>query len=161
MALRKPLVIAAGQIEQLQAGDTLDAPQSGGDIQQLTNDEVAAVVIGSAVYIDAVNGFKKAQANAAGTRLVRGLVATSPSIGSGVAGSVLLSGVLTATTGQWDAVTGDVGGLTFNQRYWLSASSSGGLTKTSPSTTGQYVVEVGTALSTTELAVAIQRDILL
>ena len=157
MALRKPLVIANGQIEQLQAGDTIDTP----DGVQLTNDEVGAVVIGSAVYIDANDGFKKAKADASGTRLARGLVLTSPSIAAGVAGTVLVDGILSATTAQWDAVTGDVGGLTFNARYWLSASTAGNLTKTSPTTVGQYVVEIGVALSTTELHVQIQRDILL
>jgi hypothetical protein len=80
MALRKPVVVVNGQLQQLQAGDTLDAPQSGGDQIILTNDEASPVVIGAPVYMDAVSGFKKAQANAAGTKNVIGLVAKSPSI---------------------------------------------------------------------------------
>lgn len=57
-------------------------------------------------------------------------------------------GVVTLTTGQWDARTGDVGGLTKGSEYYLS-STAGGLTKTEP-TTGlrQYV---GKAISTTVL----------
>ena len=86
MALRKPLVIANGQVEQLQAGDTLDAPQSGGDQIVLTNDEATPVVIGAPVYMDANDGFKKAEANAAGTKNVVGLVAIAPSIGETISG---------------------------------------------------------------------------
>lgn len=159
MALRKPLVIVAGQVEQLQAGDTLDAPQGGGDQIVLTNDEVGAVVIGTPVYMDAADGFKKAQANAAGTKNVIGLVAAT-SIAPAASGAVTTDGVLTATTTQWDAVvTGGAGGLLFNTKYFLDPTTAGKLTTTAPTTVGQYVVEIGIALSTTELLVRPQRDI--
>jgi len=42
-------------------------------------------------------------------------------------------GQLTLTTGEWDARTGDVGGLTAGEYYWLS-STAGGITKTKPDT---------------------------
>lgn len=161
MALRKPLVIAGDQVEQLQAGDTLDAPQGGGDQQVLTNDEATPVVIGAPVYVDANDGFKKAQANAVGTASVIGLAAKDPSIAAAAAGPVTISGVLTATAAQWDAVTGDVGGLVFNKKYFLSALTAGKITQTAPIVVGNLVVEVGVALSTTELKVNIQRTILL
>src|SRR5216117_1192169 len=112
MALRKPIVINSGSLQQLQAGDTLDAPQSGGDVVSLTNDEVSPVVICAPVYIDTNDGFKKCKADAVATSKCRGLVATSPSIANGSSGSVMVAGVLTATTAQWDAVFGTTGGLT-------------------------------------------------
>lgn len=161
MALRKPLVINAGQVQQLQSGDTLDAPQAGGDQVVLTNDEASPVVIGAPIYIDAVDGFKKAQANASGTKDVKGLVAKSPSITNATSGAVQTSGVLVATTTQWDAVTGQSGGLTFNTRYYLDPSTSGKLTITGPTTVGQYVAEVGLAISTTELDISIKSPVLL
>lgn len=161
MALVKPLVVtSAGEITRLQAGDTLDAPQSGGDIIVLTNDEVGAVVIGTPAYIDANDGFKKAKADAAGTSNVIGLVGAT-SINAAASGAVVLDGVLTATTGQWDAVTGAVGGLVAGSKYFVSAATAGLLVTVCPSVAGQYVAEVGIAISTTEMRVKPQRRILL
>ena len=153
MALRKPLVIVSGQIQQLQAADTLDAVQSGGDAVTQTNDEVGAIVIGTPVYNDANNGVKKAKADAAGTSGVIGLVRDT-SISAAATGAIQVGGVLTATTGQWDTAFGTTGGLTRGVRYFLSAATAGLGTATAPSTTGQYVVYLGIALSTTDLLLA-------
>src|SRR6185436_15877813 len=110
MALRKPLVINAGQIQQLQSTDTLDVTAvGGGDVVSQTNDEAGAIVICTPVYNDAADGVKKAKADASGTKDVMGLVQQA-SITNGVAGMVLVNGVLTATTTQWDAVFGTTGG---------------------------------------------------
>lgn len=158
MAIRKPVVIVSGQLEQLQAGDTIDVRDT---IAQLTNDEATPVVIGSAVYSDANSGFKKARANAVATSKVVGIVADSPSIANGATGGVALDGLLTATTGEWDAVTGDVGGLVFNNIYYLDPATAGKITKTAPTTVGQLVCELGRALSTTDLKINIQQSILL
>lgn len=160
MTLRKPLVINAGQVQQLQSGDTIDAPQSSGDVVAQTNDEVGAIVCGTPVYNDANDGVKKAQANASGTKDVIGIMRDT-STASAASGSVHTSGVLTLTTGQWDTAFGTTGGLTKGTRYYLSAAVAGLGTATAPSTVGQYVVELGIALSTTELSVDIARPILL
>ncbi len=62
-------------------------------------------------------------------------------------------GWIVATTGQWDAVTGDSGGLTTGQHYLVSQSISGSLTVTKPSTgIVQFVLK---ALSSTEALVYI------
>lgn len=160
MALKKPLVIEAGQIQQLQAGDTLDAAVSGGDRVIQTNDEATPIVIGMAVYNDANDGVKKAQANAASTQRLLGLVA-AVSIAPAASGSVILNGVLTATTAQWDAVTGAVGGLLFGVFYYLDPATSGRITSVAPIAIGQYVLQLGKALSTTELMIEIQQSVLL
>jgi hypothetical protein len=161
MAARIPLVLVSGQIQQLQSGDSLSvAVFSGGDVISLTNDEAGAIVIGAPVYADAASGVKKAKADAAGTKNVIGLMADA-STSNGVAGNVMINGYLTATTGQWDAVFGTTGGLTFNTRYYLSAATAGLATATAPSTVGQYVVELGIALSTTVLKIDIKSPILL
>lgn len=160
MALLKPLVQIGGQVQQLPSTGTLDAPQSGGDVIVQTNDEVGAIVIGAPVYNDAVDGVKKARANAAGTTKVLGLVRETSIAGAGT-GAIQISGVLTATTAQWDAVAGTTGGLAFGTKYYLSSAAAGLLTDTAPSTVGQYVAPIGIAISTTELNINIGDTILL
>lgn len=162
MATKKPLVLGAnGLPQQLQAGDNISVTAAQASIYQQTNGEVAAVVIGAPVYQFAAGSFKKALANAAGTSDVLGLVADSPSITNGAIGGVCVQGILTATTVQWDAVTGGTGGLVFNTKYFLDPTTSGKLTSTPPTTVGQLVVLIGTAISTVDMEVAIQSEILL
>jgi len=161
MAVRIPIVQVGGQFQQLQSTDTLSVPVfSGGDVISLTNDEAGAIVICTPVYVDAASGVKKGKADAAGTKSIIGLVSDT-SITNGVAGNIIINGFLTATTGQWDAVFGTTGGLTFNTRYYLSAATAGLATATAPSTVGQYVLELGIAISTTVLKVDIKSPILL
>jgi len=116
----------------------------------LMNNQGSTVVIGRAVYSDASGTFKLAQANASTTRLVTGLVLDT-SVNNGAAGNIATDGVLTATTAQWDVVTGGSGGLTAGSKYFLSNGTAGGITATAP-TTG-YLVYVGKALSTTQLQI--------
>lgn len=161
MATRVPLVLVSGQIQQLQSGDTIAITTvTAGDVVSQTNDEVGAIVIGTPVYNDANDGVKKAKADASGTVNVIGLVRDA-SIGASSAGNIQLNGTLAATTGQWDAVFGTTGGLTKGVRYYLSAATAGLATVTAPSTVGQYVCELGIAISTTELIINIVNPILL
>jgi hypothetical protein len=154
MATKKPLVITNGQIEQLQAGDTLDAPVTEVDVVSKTNDNSGAITIGTPVYVKSNGNVDKAQANASGTVQVLGLVRDA-SISSSTSGVIQTDGVLSATTAQWDAVTGDSGGLTPGAAYYLSASTAGQLTTNAPTTAGQFVVRIGLALSSTELDISI------
>lgn len=160
MGLQKPLIWDGTQVRRIAATDTLDAPQSGGDVVVQTNDETGSIVICAPVYNDVADGVKKAKADASGTKDVVGLVRDT-SIAASAAGAIQASGVLTATTAQWDAVAGTTGGLAVRTRYYLSAATAGLLTATAPSATGQYVVEVGIALSATEMKVDIKPPILL
>ena len=159
--LRKPLVIVAGQIQQISASDTLDAHIVEQEVISLTNDEASiALVIGTPVYIDAANGCKRAQANASGTANVVGLVADA-SITASSSGAVITSGVLVATTAQWNAVAGTTGGLVAGTVYYLSDATPGQLTATAPTTGGSYVAPIGTAISSTELKLEVEPTILL
>ena len=161
MASRLPLVLVSGQIQQLQSTDTLSVPVfTGGDVISLTNDESGSIVIGTPVYSDAASGVKKAKADAAGTKSVIGLVSDT-TVSNGVAGNVMINGYLTATTGQWDTAFGTSGGLVFGTRYYLSPTTAGLGTSTAPSTVGQYVLELGIALSTTVLKIDIKMPVLL
>jgi hypothetical protein len=81
------------------------------------------------------------------------------SIATTASGNILVDGVLTATTAQWDAVAGTTGGLTPGTVYFLGAATAGTLTSTAPSTTGQFVVRVGRAISSTKLDLMIMAPI--
>lgn len=150
MAVRKPLVVVAGQVQQLQAGDSIANPIT---ISQ-TNDEAGAIVIGTPVYNDALDGVKKAQANAAGTSKVLGLVA-DVTVATGQPANIQTGDVLAATTAQWDAVAGTSGGLAFGVDYYLDPATSGKITSVATSTVGQLLVRIGRGISTTELDIRI------
>lgn len=160
MALRKPLVINAGQVEQIQAGDTLDAVVTEVDVVQLTNNNASAIVIGAPVYCESAGQVDLAKADASATVQALGLVKDT-SITASASGNIQTDGVLAATTVQWDAVAGTTGGLTAGAIYYLSATTAGELTETAPSTVGQFVVRVGIALSTTEMEITFSPPILL
>lgn len=160
MASRKPLVIINGQIQQLQAGDTLDASVSEVDVVAMQNGNAAPITIGQPVYVKAASSVDLAQASASGTVEVLGLVRET-SIAAAATGVIQTDGVLAATTAQWDAVTGGTGGLTAGTVYFLSAATAGKLTTSAPTSTGQYVVRIGKAISTTEMEITIGQPILL
>lgn len=156
MAARKPLVIISGQVQEIPIGDTLNAPVAEVDIVSLTAG--ATVVALCPVYISAANTFNKAAANAAGTAKVLGFA--QDAINSAAAGYIQTDGILSGTTGEWDAVAGTTGGLTAGTEYFLSATA-GFITDTAPSSAGNYVAKVGIALSTTELEISFGERILL
>lgn len=155
MALRKPLVINAGEVQQLQAGDTLDAPVAAIDVIQATNGNGSPITLGQVVYPDAANSVDLAQANALATTDPIGLVAEA-SIAPAASGSIQTDGVI--ANANWTPVTGGPN-LTTGAEYYLSASDPGQLTTVAPTTVGQYVVKVGRALSTTELLIEIDKRI--
>jgi len=156
MAIRTPLVLNAGRIQQLQSGDAL---ASTPELKSFTNDNAGSLVIGAPVYMTAADHVNKAQANATGTCDVVGLVYDT-TIGTGAAGNVIVDGVMTATTTQWDAVAGTSGGLTFNTIYYLDPATVGKITATPPATAGQFSVLVGRALSTTELELTLPGQVI-
>jgi len=158
MALRKPLVIVNGRIRQMAAGDTLDAIVSEVDVVTQTNENAGALIIGTPVYTSGSGEVDKAQANAVGTVDVLGLVRDA-SIATGQPGSIQTDGILTATTGQWDAVTGQTGGLTVGSIYYLSPTTAGQLTVTPPSAVGQFVARIGKAISETSLEITIEQSV--
>lgn len=160
MASRKPLVIVDGQIQQIQSGDVLDASVNEVDVVSKTNDNIAAIVIGSPVYTKSNGNVDLAQADAGATVEVLGLVRDA-SVAAAASGDMQTDGVLSATTAQWDAVAGTTGGLTAGSVYYLDPATAGKLTETAPTTGGQFVVRVGRAISTTEMEISIEPPILL
>jgi hypothetical protein len=97
---------------------------------------------------------KKSQANALGTTDILGIVKDA-SVAASALAAVQTDGQISATAAQWDAVTGQTGGLTAGSVYYLSATTAGQMTTTAPTTAGQYVGRIGKALSSTVFDLAI------
>lgn len=121
------------------------------------NDNGSGMVIGEAVYINDADGVDKARADSSSTAAVFGLVADT-SIASTSSGNIITSGKLTATTGQWDAVTGGSGGLTPGATYYLDEITAGAITEVAPTSPETIAVIIGEAMSTTEMLVRISRS---
>lgn len=146
MVARKPLVINAGEIEELSSSDTLDADVTDLDEISMTNAEVGAITIGQCVYVSSASNVKKAKADASATSIPIGFV-NQASIAASASGSIIVGGVLTTS------------GLTAGSVYYLSESTAGAITATAPTGNSEYVVELGIALSTTELWIDIKKRI--
>lgn len=148
MALRKPLVLVGGEIQQLQPGDTLGGAITEIEGQTWTNGDTTGHVIGDVVYLSAADTVKKAKADAPATKDAVALAMGS--ISNGASGTYQTSGTLAGLTG-----------LTTGAVYYLSAATAGTMTTTAPTTINQYVVRLGIAVSTTEFLIEVQRAILL
>jgi len=160
MATRVPLVLVGGEIAQLPAGDSIIVPVSGATEIPLVNDNVGAVVCGAPVYSSAAGHIDKANATAAATAKVIGIMTTT-STASGATGQVAVDGFVTLTTAQWDAVvTGASGGLIFNTFYYLD-TTAGKLTTSPTTTVGQNNVFIGKGISATIMNLDIRNPILL
>ncbi len=70
--------------------------------------------------------------------------------------TIRFAGPVSLTTQQWDAVTGEVGGLVLNATYFLDTVFEGKLTRTPSISSGAVVAPVGVALSATDLLVQIR-----
>lgn len=127
-------------------------------VTSMTNGNAGNVVIGRVVYTSGANTFNLANANNYSTSLAVGIV-TNTTVASAAAANIAVSGVVTATTTQWDVVTGQSGGLTTGAKYYISNTTAGALTTTAP-TTG-VLAPIGIALSSTKLALNIERVVIL
>lgn len=131
---------------------TSGSTSSVGDLEQLTtqltNVTGSTAAKGRPVYCSTAGSFELAQANVLNSCYVVGLVADA-TIADTVAGRIATDGVVAATTGEWDVVTGGSGGLTPSAIYYLSTSTAGQLTTTVPTT--DFLVPVGEAISTTKM----------
>jgi hypothetical protein len=148
MAVKKPLVITNGQVEQLQSGDRLDLSRS----VSKTNTTGSTILKCTPVYVNGGNA-NLAQADAQSTVRVAGLAVEEALDTDPV--DVQTDGLIVAATAEWDAVTGQTGGLTEGADYWLSAATAGRLTTTAPTADGEFVAPVGHALSATEFEIEI------
>lgn len=132
----------------------------GRDTVELTNNGADTLVIGNAVYLKTAGDIDKAQANVANAIEFLGLVA-DVMIPTATGGNVQVGGFLEATTGRWDAVTGDWGGLITGSIYFLDPNTAGKITRTAPTIVDQYIIRVGQAMSATIMRIQTTIPILL
>ncbi len=154
MALKKPIVLNDNcEFEELQPGDTIDTQPD-----TINRTYTSLAVAGEVVYVDSAASVDLAQANADGTSTPLGV--TQANVAAAAVGVVVIDGTLTLTTGQWDAVTGLVGGLVAGDRYYMSPDLPGNMLPQSAIgaalTAGEYCVRVGQACDTTTLRVEMQ-----
>lgn len=156
MALQKPLVIIGGQIQELPAGDDLNASAVGGESITMSNASAGPVTLGQLMYISGADAVDLAQANAAGTQKAVGMVSEA-SIAAAATGKIQTDGFITST--DWTPVAGSAT-LTPGAEYFLSASTAGQMTATAPSAAGEYVRRVGVAKSATDFLLEIDQSVL-
>lgn len=71
------------------------------------------------------------------------------------------AGIVKLTTAEWDAVTGDSGGLEISAVYYVSDVSAGHISRTKPVTSGHYVTQIGYGLSATEMQLQVMAPVLI
>jgi len=121
-----------------------------------TNTDSVPLVIGMPVFLTGIgNGVHRARANTGSTSIVAGLCNLT-SVATNQAVHVQTDGQLTATTAQWNILTGQVSGLTEGATYYLSISTPGQITPNISTTAGTYVCPIGIALSTTSMLIRVQ-----
>jgi hypothetical protein len=128
----------------------------------LTYNDTVNMIPGNVVYVDDADGtVKLASANSFDTARTFGLSSRlADSTSPGAITPIRPFDALTLTTAQWDAVFGSSGGLIINQPYYLSTTFGLG-SASAPTAAGQYVVELGYALSSTTLMIRFRQPILL
>lgn len=120
--------------------------------------EVSAILPGSWVYTHTSSVVKLAIATSLGTSHVVGVVT---SMGSGSNVNTQTVGVVTLTTSQWDATMGTTGGLTPGVTYFLSSISPGGGTSSPADVTGNILISLGCAMTSTDFRIAIDSPVVM
>lgn len=151
MALKQPLVITDdGEIQELQIGDSINVTPD--DVERVFT---STALPGQVVYTDGAGTCDLSQADAIATARMIGMAPAG--VSAAASGTVTIDGVVTLTTGEWDAVTGQTGGLTTSSKYFLDPDTAGNILPQSQIaaalSSGEFWLEVGEALSTTEFLV--------
>lgn len=158
MASVTPVVRDAttGLLRNMQAGEQISAAVAFADTRQATNGESATTITGGMPVVMGSNGkLTRAVGSALATARVSGLVYDA-SIAAAASGNYIVAGTLSQATGNWDAITGQSGGLTPGSDYFLDPANAGKITATPPVAAGTVLVKVGTAQSATDMEVTIR-----
>jgi hypothetical protein len=147
----------AGTVAQITAAVQTQlniAPQTTTIINNTTNN----FIFGQPVYSLEGYSVDLAVATNIDKKDLIGIISSDSILSGGGLGNILFSGKLTGTTQQWDAVTSMIGGLVPNKKYFLDINT-GLLTINVPTDIGQFICQVGRAISTTELIIKIEQPI--
>lgn len=155
MASNPPLILVSGEIRQMQIGDILTDPTGG------------ASANGAFLGLSASSAFSKGQigyVNGGGLGFVSVELAKADSAATcRTLLCVAAQAVIAGGTGVfffYGYLTG-LSGLSLATSYYLSATTAGAITTTPPSTAGQFIVKVGTAIIATDFFYKFERPILL
>ncbi len=151
--IKKPLVLTQGNLEQLQSGDQL---ASIPNILELTNGETSTAMLpGNPVYVSTSvpNAVKIASASVSSKKNV--VAFSIAGVAPGAISLFQVDGTLELSTAEWDAVTGETGGLTAGGVYFLDNTAAGELTQIVPLAVGHFVVRLGIAINATKLELKI------
>lgn len=163
MALRRPIVLGTtGRKELLQSTDTIFLGATNVHGIEFTNTSGSSIAAGTPVYLLNNSVYLADQGAGEPASWVQGLVTSA--VGSGSGGVIQMSGVLTLTTGEWDALVGTTGGLTPNSKLWLHLTLAGKLTPVLPpmlTTVNKYLLGVGRAVNATAFEISIASRVLL
>lgn len=107
------------------------------------------IVAGMALYVTIPGRWGRADQATKGPHRVAAIATTAGLAGFAVDGTT--QGIVTLLAAEWDAVTGQVGGLTPGAAYFLGLD--GALTTTVTTASGHFLVYVGRALNATCLDV--------
>ena len=99
-----------------------------------------------------------ADASNTNKKKVIGLVSDNIVLSNRGSGHLLTAGLLTGTIEQWEFVTGMVGGLVPDTKYFLDITP-GKMTMSPPTDDGQYICLLGTAVTQTIFMIRIERSI--
>lgn len=152
---RKVLVFDSNnRISELPSGDTFSVPGSAQMVFSAANANAGTINKGQVVYTKSDGGVDLARANASGTTEASGLVADA-TIANGATGLIQSNGNMTMDTEDWDAITGQTGGLTPGAYYIVDPDTAGKMIprNTATITAGEFIALVGKALSATEFKI--------
>lgn len=121
----------------------------------ITNEDM---FFGQPIY--SANNLEADFADASNTnkKKVIGLVSDNIVLSNRGSGHLLTAGLLTGTIEQWEFVTGMVGGLVPDTKYFLDITP-GKMTMSPPTDDGQYICLLGTAVTQTIFMIRIERSI--
>jgi hypothetical protein len=156
---RKPLVFDDNKnIQQLQPGDIIAATVSGGDNYPMLNSSGGTIIAGSAVSCNTALGHivkadGQSSATVAQARVMGLLLETAAAAETK---TVMQAGNMVLSTGEWDILTGDSGGLVLGP-YYLDTGIPGVITSSPPST--GYVVKIGEGIKDDTMFINIEQPI--
>lgn len=138
----------------------VDKMLSGNRVYTKVNGEAGPLLKGMVVYINGSNSDQclAASATTQPSSDVLGLVA-DVIIAPGMSGVISSGSRMEKTTSDWDIITGGTGGLIPGKDYFLRADFPGGIHYVPPQDTGNFIVKIGKAVSSTILDINIDQPI--
>lgn len=146
MAIRAPLVIINGKIQELPVGDYIagapPGPQGppGSGIPDSTAIVAEDISPGQAIYLDGSGELRLAQADSEMTGYAAGICTVGATAGN--AASYVTEGLVALAN--WTVSVGTAS-LTPGTLYFLDPNNPGGMTEVSPTSSGQIVLVTGRA----------------